>query len=77
VSHALVRLDDSQLTNAGNLENVQPDTWFFPADRDFHTSPAASWAIDQGVTDYLDRVSDDVDGEPRADGYPDVGADEL
>ncbi|MEQ1507610.1 MAG: hypothetical protein ABMB14_35595 [Myxococcota bacterium] len=76
MSHVIRRLDDSAADDVQNLENVTFDTWFFPAQGDFHTAPAATWAIDQGSTEFLDRVPDDVDAEPRSDGLPDVGADE-
>ena len=57
---------------------VERNRWFvqhhFPAGGDFHTSPAAEWAIDQGST--ANTLPDDVDRELRTDGLPDIGADE-
>jgi hypothetical protein len=77
VSHAIRRQVDSAAVDDQNLELVPFDTWYYPADDDFHTAPGADWAIDQGSTDYLDVVDVDVDGEARSDGLPDIGADEV
>jgi hypothetical protein len=73
-SHTLVREEGSTLDNISNLENMPVDTWFFPAQGDFHLSPAALTAIDGGDPAYT--VPDDIDGETR-DATPDVGADEF
>ena len=73
-SYVIRRLDASALDEDTNLENVGADTWFYPAGGDFHTAPGATWAVDQGSTAHT--LPDDVDGEPRDDGLPDVGADE-
>jgi hypothetical protein len=77
VSHAIRRQVDSAAVDDQNLELVPFDTWFYPADDDFHTAPGAEWAVNMGSPDYLDVVDVDVDGEPRADGLPDIGADEV
>ncbi|MCA9490917.1 MAG: hypothetical protein KC621_13405, partial [Myxococcales bacterium] len=74
VSHDVLRQDNATATASANVENAPFDTWWFPAQRDFHTAPAAVSAIDQGDPSYT--VADDIDGEPRDDGAPDVGADE-
>jgi len=64
--------EDTEAPVGSNMENVPPTTWYFPADDDFHTAPASD-AIDAGIASF---VTDDVDAEPRIDGYPDIGADE-
>ncbi len=74
VSHDVLRIDGALADARANAENARFDTWYFPAQGDFHTAPAASWAIDQG--DPTATVPDDMDGEPRDDGLPDIGADE-
>ncbi len=74
VSHGVQRLDGALADVVGNVESATFDTWYYPSQGDFHTSPAAVWAIDQG--DPAHSVPDDVDGERRTDGAPDVGADE-
>ena len=75
-SHTTRRLANSALVAEGNVENVPETYWFFPGQDDFRTSPTAEDAIDQGSTAFLADVPVDVDGEPRDDGMPDVGADE-
>lgn len=77
VSNAIRKLTDSQGDDVQNLENQPISTWYFPAELDFHTAPAADQAIDQGSPDFLGEVPVDIDNQPRADGLPDVGADEL
>lgn len=76
LSDKAIRTDGALADVAGNLETVQFDTWLFPAGNDFHTSPGASWAIDQGDVSTLGLVIDDIDGELRSDGQLDIGADE-
>jgi len=77
LSWDLVFLDDAEedveAPVGSNMENVLATTWFFPANDDFHTAPESP-AIDAGIAT---SVTDDVDAEPRDDGYPDIGADEL
>jgi hypothetical protein len=41
---------------------------------DYHLASAKSPAVDVGV---VGALIDDADGDPRSDGAPDVGADEL
>jgi hypothetical protein len=74
VSHDVLRLEGSTADSVSNVENAPYDTWYFPAQGDYHTAPGASRAIDQGAPAHA--VADDVDGEPRDDGLPDAGADE-
>lgn len=74
-SHAIRRLDDSLLISESNHEGATIDTWYYRAGGDFHTAPAATWAIDQGSTEYT--LPDDFDATERTDGLPDIGADEL
>jgi hypothetical protein len=62
---------DAQI--GSNIENAPENTWFFAAGDDFHTAPASA-AVDEGIPS---SVTDDVDGEPRDDGFPDIGADEI
>ena len=77
LSHAIRRLQESVADDVQNLENQPFDTWYYPAQRDFHTAPGASWAIDQGSTDFVEELAVDIDDEPRDDGLPDIGADEI
>ncbi len=74
VSHDVVRVDGALADAHTNVENAPFDSWYFPAQGDFHTAPGATWAINQG--DPTASVPVDLDGEPRADGQPDIGADE-
>ena len=76
MSHAFRRIGGAAADETNNVENAPPTSWFFAAEDDFHTAPAAKWAIDQGSADYLDIVDVDIDNQPRSDGSPDVGADE-
>jgi hypothetical protein len=76
-SHAIRRLDGALAGQTGNVEDADPGSWLFPSQNDFHTAPAATWAIDQGDPEHLDLVPTDIDDQPRSDGLPDVGADEL
>jgi hypothetical protein len=60
---------------ARNVEAV-PGSWFRDASRlDFHLARGAAGALDRGVR--APGAGLDVDGEPRSDGAPDLGADEL
>jgi hypothetical protein len=43
---------------------------------DFHLAPTASAAIDQGASLAAGLCDNDMDGDPRSDGAPDIGADE-
>jgi hypothetical protein len=65
--------EDVDAPVGSNMENVPATTWYFPANDDFHTAPTSD-ARDAGIATF---VTDDVDAEPRMDGYPDIGADEL
>jgi hypothetical protein len=49
-------------------------TFVDAAGQDFHLSPGAAQAIDQGVT--LTGAGLDMDGEAHTNGAPDLGADE-
>jgi uncharacterized repeat protein (TIGR01451 family) len=62
----------------GNITTGTVNLWGDPAfldpdDGDYHIS-FGSAAVDAGVDA---GVTDDIDGDPRTDGYPDMGADEL
>jgi hypothetical protein len=68
--------DGASGTLLSNLSNAQA-TWFVSAaSGDLHLLPAATSAIDQGISQA--DVSDDIDGESRlASSAPDIGADEY
>ena len=66
--------DGASATLAANLESTPLDTFAGAGALDFHLAPSASAAIDQGIV--LDDAGLDLDGEPRTDGTPDLGADE-
>ncbi len=66
--------DGSTATGNSNLEGASDALFADVAGHDLHLVSGATSAIDQGVV--LPDVSDDIDGEPRADGKPDIGADE-
>ncbi|MEO0600642.1 MAG: hypothetical protein AAF211_04345 [Myxococcota bacterium] len=59
-----------------NIEGAASDSWFYPFQLDFHTSPGATDAIDQGDTGFEAVVPIDIDGDMR-DATPDIGADEI
>jgi hypothetical protein len=66
--------DGGSATLEANLESTMLDLFVDASALDFHLSPSASAAIDQGIT--LDDAGLDLDGEQRTDGSPDIGADE-
>jgi hypothetical protein len=57
-----------------NLESIDPSLFVDAAGGDLHLAASASAAIDQGVP--VAEATSDLDGEPRDDGAPDLGADE-
>lgn len=66
--------DGGNATLEANLEPAPLALFVDPDALDFHLAATASAAIDQGVV--LDDAGLDLDGEPRTDGAPDLGADE-
>lgn len=77
LSDKIVRYPGADADVVGNYETATLSFFFFPAEDDFHTSPGATYAIDQGDPITIGLVTDDVDGAPRDDGAPDIGADEI
>jgi hypothetical protein len=66
--------DGGRAKRGRNVESV-PSRWFrSPRRFDFHLRPSATGAINRGVE--LTAAGLDIDGERRADGRPDLGADE-
>src|SRR5262249_29460886 len=59
VSHKVVRVADAAAEVLANVEDAQFDSWTFPAGGDFHTSPGAVWAIDQGDPVTIGVVTED------------------
>ncbi len=57
-----------------NLESIDPSLFVDAAGGDLHLAASASAAIDQGVP--VAEATRDLDGDPRDDGAPDLGADE-
>lgn len=57
-----------------NVESATPAALVGAGVGDFHLAATAAAAIDQGVT--VNGAGVDLDGEPHANGAPDVGADE-
>jgi hypothetical protein len=66
--------DGANATDNGSITNAQSSWFADPATADLHLVDTATDAIDQ-VTP-LPQVSDDIDGDERPNGLPDVGADE-
>jgi hypothetical protein len=66
--------DGSSASGDSNLEAASDDLFVDVAGHDLHLVAGASAAIDQGVA--LPDAGDDIDGEPREAGAPDLGADE-
>jgi hypothetical protein len=66
--------DGSTAEGDSNLDAASDDLFVDVAGHDLHLLPSAGAAIDQGVT--VPDAGDDIDGEPRSDGAPDIGADE-
>ncbi|MDX9720840.1 MAG: hypothetical protein RBU37_08825 [Myxococcota bacterium] len=75
VSHPLRERDGASATQLGNLGEAALSLFVDGAGGDLHLADGAS-AIDQGVVLEPGLCDDDVDGEARLDGAPDVGADE-
>jgi len=67
--------DGSQASGQANLENADDGLFVDVAGHDLHLRPTAVVAIDKGVASADE--GDDIDGMPRSDGKPDIGADEL
>ncbi|MCC6555776.1 MAG: hypothetical protein IT372_22670 [Polyangiaceae bacterium] len=68
------RGDGASGTVESNLLSPPAATFVDAAAHDFHLSPEAAAAIDQGVP--LPEAGLDMDGEPHTSGPPDLGADE-
>jgi len=66
--------DGSTASGDSNLEDASDALFVDVAEHDLHLLSSASDAIDQGIT--LPDVTDDIDGDERTDGAPDLGADE-
>lgn len=66
--------DGGDATLQANLEPAPLALFADPGALDFHLAATASAAIDRGVP--LEDAGLDLDGEPRTDGAPDLGADE-
>ena len=66
-----------RVTQAGNLEDAQLSLFEDGQNGNLHLASGASAAIDQGVAVPSGQCDDDIDGEPRDDGAPDIGADEV
>ena len=77
VTHQLWERDGASATQAGNLENAQLSLFEDGQNGNLHLASGASAAIDQGVALSAGQCDDDIDGEPRDDGSPDIGADEV
>ena len=77
VSHNYMPRNGSVMTEAGNLDS-QPLTMIADVSvGNLHLDPGAAAAIDQGVTVPAGDCDEDYDAEPRDDGSPDIGADEI
>lgn len=68
------RQDGAQSIVSKNIEHAGDQSFMHPHGEDFHLAPAATDLIDHGDPEHT--VEDDVDGELRHDGLPDIGADE-
>jgi len=77
VTHPLRERDGASGTQTTNLEGAPLSTFIDGPGGNLHLSPDATAAIDQGTALSGGLCDDDIDGEPRADGKPDIGADEL
>ncbi|HUT77873.1 MAG TPA: hypothetical protein VM285_09320, partial [Polyangia bacterium] len=75
-THPLRERDGASATLAGNLEEAGLDLFEDGTGGDLHLAPGSA-AIDQGVVLEPGLCDDDMDGAPRDDGAPDVGADEI
>jgi hypothetical protein len=67
--------DGATAPSQTNVEGAELGLFVDPSALDFHLAPSASAAIDQGTA--LDDAGDDIDGEARDQGPPDIGADEF
>jgi hypothetical protein len=76
VSHNLVGRDDATAVQQANVPGAQA-AWFADTSAgDLHLAAAATAAIDKGAVLVAGLGLEDIDRQPRADGKPDVGADE-
>jgi hypothetical protein len=76
VSHRILERDGGLAELVGNLTDVPAATFNDAAAGDLHLA-ADSVAIDQSEATPAIPTEGDFDGDPRDDGAPDVGADEL
>ncbi|MEZ4450140.1 MAG: right-handed parallel beta-helix repeat-containing protein [Nannocystaceae bacterium] len=76
VTHNIKERDGGQAELAGNLEGADPSAVVDAGAGDLHLAPASP-AIDAGVVLAPGACDEDLDEEPRSDGMPDVGADEV
>lgn len=74
LTRRITERDGGNATRMANLENAPLDLFVDALGLDFHLAEGAAAAIDRGVV--LDDAGLDMDGEPRDDGAPDLGADE-
>ncbi len=77
VTHPLRERDGASATQAGNLESAPLSVFEDGQNGNLHLASGATAAIDQGVALTSGQCDDDIDGEPRSDGSPDIGADEV
>ena len=75
VSHAMKARPGAVVTEAGNLDSASATDFVDAAGHDLHLAPDSP-AIDAGDDLSDDAPHDDIDGDAREDGAPDVGADE-
>lgn len=75
IARRLTTRNDPTSSGGGNVEGLNLELFVDVGARDFHLRDDAASVIDQG--DVAGQVADDVDGQARDDGKPDVGADEL
>ncbi len=77
VTHDIMQRDGAVADLQGNVDGASMTLFADPSSGYLHLDPGAADAIDQGVTLDPGTCDTDFDGEPRSDGAPDVGADEL
>lgn len=68
------RLDGAASLASTNVELAGDHSFLHVHGNNFRLAPAATDLIDQGNPEYT--VADDIDGQLRVDGLPDIGADE-
>jgi hypothetical protein len=76
LSHEIRVRDEAQLVVEGNLEEVTEALFVDPSVGNLHLIEGAE-AKDRGVNLGVESLTLDIDGQPRNDGQPDPGADEL